>query len=322
MSRIQNPVMTEHEGSFRRYYQRSKSAGNTGEMITKFTMKRIAIVAWRKNVLNIALSGIVLCTICYPSSYGQSLNTEYAADPVAMQSRATIDVESYIFHTNAQFYALRLGYNYGLRNERHLFGMSLPLVHNVFNADYAGFENTTGFGDLKMSYLFVPYVVKNSIGMERVSLSFDLTVPTGEYRLGRGAGAWLYKPGIIFTLRPGPALAFYPEIRFQFSGSDANSQGGSDGAPDPDDPEKDNTVQNLSLSIPLVAQIEDWDGWFCFNVLYTRSFSEKTNFLFFRSDFGKMIGRRSSASLRISKFIAGQPRLNVIVQANISFFMR
>lgn len=276
----------------------------------------------KRNTSRVVLSALAICTMCYYPLWGQSLSTDHASDPVTMQSRAVIDVESYIFHTNAQFYALRLGYYYGLRNERHLFGMSLPLVHNVFNADYGGFENTTGFGDLKMSYLFVPYIVKNSIGMERLSLSFDVTAPTGEYRLGRGAGAWLYKPGIIVTLRPGPALAFYPEMRFQFSGSEANSQGGSDGAPDPDDPEKDNTVQNLSLSIPLVAQIEDWSGWFSFNVLYTRSFTEKTNFLFLRTDFGKMIGTKTSAALRITKFIAGQPRLNVVVQANVSFFMR
>lgn len=253
---------------------------------------------------------------------GQQLSTEYASDPVAMKGRLAIDVESYLFHNDAQFYALRLGYYYGLRNERHLFGMSLPLVHTVFSADYAGFENTTGFGDLKMSYLFVPYSARGTIGLERVSVAFDVTAPTGEYRLGRGAGAWLYRPGVIFTLRPGPLVAFYPEIRYLFSGGDANSQAGSDGTPDPDDPEKDYATRNLSMSLPLVAQIENWKGWFAFNLLYTRSFTENTNFFFVRSDFGKMMGTNSSASLRITKFIGGQPRLNVVVQVNFSFFMR
>ena len=230
-------------------------------------------------------------------SFGQQLSTEYASDPVTMRSRFAVDIESYLFHNESQFYSLRTGYYYGLRNERHLFGMSLPLVHTVFKGDYAGFENTTGFGDLKMSYLFVPFSAKGTIGLERVSLSFDVTAPTGEYRLGRGAGAWLYKPGVIFTLRSGPLVAFYPEIRYQFSGGDANSQGGSDGTPDPDDPDKDYAVKNLSMSLPLVAQIEDWNGWFSFNLLYTRSFTENTNFFFVRSDFGKMMGPNSSASL-------------------------
>jgi Putative MetA-pathway of phenol degradation len=256
------------------------------------------------------------------TAFAQRLDTEYASDPVTMRGRMAIDVESYLFHNDAQFYALRLGYYYGLRNERHLFGMSLPLVHTVFKADYAGFENTTGFGDLKMSYLFVPFVAKGTIGLERVSFALDVTAPTGEYRLGRGAGAWLYRPGVIFTIRPGPLVAFYPEVRYLFSGGDANSLAGSNGTPDPDDPEKDYVTSNLSVSVPLVAQIENWNGWFAFNILYTRSFTENTNFFFVRSDFGKMMGPNSSASLRISKFIAGQPRLNVIVQVNFSFFMR
>lgn len=254
-------------------------------------------------------------------SHGQVLNSDNASDPVAMQTRATLDIESYIFHSNAQFYSLKPGYYYGLRNERHLFGMSLPFVHNIFNGDYAGFENTTGVGDLKISYLFVPYIQKSAIGTERITLAMDVTAPTGEYRLGRGAGAWLYKPGVIITIRPGPSLAFYPDVRFQFSGGAANSLAGSDGSADPDDPEKDNTIQNFSLSLPMVAQLTNWNGWFSFHILYTRSFAEKTNFLFLRTDFGKMLGPNSSAALRITKFIAGQPRLNVIVQANVSFFL-
>jgi hypothetical protein len=170
--------------------------------------------------------------------------------------------------------------------------------------------------------LFVPFVRNNTIGIERVTLSFDVTAPTGEYRLGRGAGTWLYKPGVIVTWRPGTQIAVYPELRFQFSGGEANSTGGSDGAPDPDDPEKDGTVQNLSLALPAVVQLDDWNGWFSLNTLYTHSFSEGTDFLFLRMDLGKMMGENSSAALRISKFIAGQPRLNVVVQANVTFFMR
>ncbi len=263
----------------------------------------------------------MMITPCVITS-AQNISTDYASDPVTMKSHAAVDIESYIFHSTSQFYALRLGYYYGLRNERHLLGMALPLVHNVFNADYAGFENTTGFGDLKMSYLFVPYVKSNKIGLSRISLAFDVSAPTGQYRLGRGAGAWLFKPGVVLTLRPGPNISFYPELRFQFSGAPVNSQAGSDGAPDPDDPDKDGNMQNLTLFVPLVVQLQEWEGWFSLNVWYTRSFSEQTDFIFLRTDFGKMIGTNTAASLRISKFIAGQPRLNVIVQANISFFIR
>jgi len=268
------------------------------------------------------LTVFILVALASGQSSGQETRLEYAADPVTMHTRTVVDIESYIFHNNSQFYAFRPGFFYGLKNERHTFGMSIPLVHTVFNGDYAGFENTTGIGDLKMSYLFVPYSRLNTIGLARVSLSMDVTAPTGEYRLGRGAGVWLYKPGVIVTLQAGHSLSFYPEMRFQFSGNDANSQGGSDGVPDPDDPEKDYKMQNLSVSFPMVALLEEWQGWFSLDLLYTRSLSEKTNFFFVRTDLGKMISPNASAALRISKFIAGQPRLNVVVQANFIFFMR
>src|SRR5918995_876450 len=260
--------------------------------------------------------------ICFAEARAQELSLDQASDPASMVTRITIDLESYSFENGSMFYGIRPGYYYGLRNEKHLLGMSIPFMHNVFDGNYAGFENTTGFGDLKMSYLFVPYQKENVIGVERATFAFDVTAPTGEYLLGRGAGAWLYKPGIIIKWRIAESVIFYPEMGFQFSGSEANSGAGSDGAPDSEDPEKDDEIQNLSLSFPAVMNIDSWNGWFSLNALYTRSFSEDTNFFFMRMDIGKTIGRKSCASLRITKFIAGQPRLDLILQANLTFFMR
>lgn len=251
----------------------------------------------------------------------QQLTMEDASDPVNMQTRFAVDLESYLFHSNAQFYAVRAGYHYGLKNERHLLGMSLPFVHTIFQDDYSGFENTTGVGDLKMSYIFVPFLESRPIGTERVSITFDVTAPTGESELGRGAGVWVYKPGLVLKSRLSQAVICYPEVRYQFSGNNANSAGGSDGVPDPEDPEVDDKVQNLSMSLPAVIQVEKWNGWFALNAIYMRSFTEQTNFFFVRTDFGKIIGRKSSACLRIAKFIGGQPRLNVVVQANMTFFV-
>jgi hypothetical protein len=270
----------------------------------------------------ILIIAVLTVVACFPLHLTAQITLEDASDPASMISRITLDLESYSFENNARFYAFRPGYYYGLRNERHLLGVSLPFMHNVFEGDYAGFENTTGFGDLKMSYLFVPYHERDVIGVERVTFSFDILSPTGEYKLGRGAGTWLYKPGVILKWRLAEAVLLYPELRFQFSGGDANSGAGSDGVPDAEDPEKDDKVQNLSFSLPATVNIENWNGWFSLNVLYTRSFTEKTDFLFLRTDLGKVIGKYSCASLRITKFIAGQPRLDLVVQANLTFFMR
>ncbi|HEX6223594.1 MAG TPA: hypothetical protein VFZ52_04250 [Chryseolinea sp.] len=265
---------------------------------------------------------LAILVLCFLQTYGQELPLDQASDPVSMATRLTADLESYSFENGSIFYSIRPGFYYGLRNNKHLMGMSIPFMHNVFEGNYAGFENTTGFGDLKISYLFVPYQKEGVIGIERATFSFDVTAPTGEYLLGRGAGAWLYKPGIIVKWRIAESIAFYPEVRFQFSGEEANSGGGSDGAPDAEDPEKDDEVQNLSLSFPATVNIESWNGWFSLNALYTRSFTEKTDFLFLRMDLGKVIGRKSCTSLRITKFIAGQPRLDLVIQANFTFFMR
>lgn len=245
-----------------------------------------------------------------------------ASDPATMKSRVTSDFESYFFVGDARYYAIRLGYEYGLANQKHLFGMSLPFVHNIFVADFGGYENTSGIGDLKMRYMFVPIQKNSGSGIQRLSAYMEVTAPTGEELLGRGAGAWLYKPGIIFTYRSGPNVSLYPEIKYQFSGSDANALGGGDGAPDQEDPDKEGPIRNLSLSVPVVVLVNNWDGWFSLNAQYVQSFSEQTYYLFLRTDFGTMIGNKTSASLNITKFIAGQPLLNVLVQAKFQFFIR
>ena len=252
--------------------------------------------------------------------FAQESNVYELSDPTTMRTRVPIDLESYFFFAGDQFYALRLGFVYGLQNERHSLGLSIPYVHNIFTQDYDGFENTTGIGDIKMVYTGVPYLNKDGIGLTKVAIVMEATAPTGEYRLGRGAGAWLFKPGIIFAYKLAPEIGIYPEIKFQFSGQDVNSQGGGD-LPDPDAPDKDGKMQNLYISLPVVLVLDEWDGWFSLNGQYARSFTEQTDFFFLRMDIGKMMGSRSSASLNISKFIAGQPRINVMVQARFQFLL-
>ncbi|MBL7872432.1 MAG: transporter [Cyclobacteriaceae bacterium] len=251
-----------------------------------------------------------------------TVDEQDGSDPVSMKSRFVADAEAYLFVGEARHYAMRFGYEYGIQNGRHLFGMSLPFVHTIYNADFGGYENTTGVGDLKMRYMFAPFLQTSKAGLQRVSAYAEVTAPTGEYRQGRGAGTWLFKPGMVFTVRSDPYVSFYPEIKFQLSGGAGNSLGGADGAPDANNPDKDGKIQNLSLALPVVVLVKDWDGWFSLNAMYIRSLTEKVDFIFLRTDFGRMIGDNTSAALNISKFIAGQPRLNVLVQARFQFFLR
>ena len=201
-------------------------------------------------------------------------------------------------------------------------GITVPFFHNIFNGNYAGYENTSGIGDLKMIYMAVPYMKKGTLGFERLSTYLELSAPTGEEKLGRGAGVWMYKPGVIAAFHATTAVSFYPEIRYQFSTESANTQAGSDGNPDAEDAEDDGKVQTLVLELPAVVVLEKWNGWFALHAQYIRSFSEGTNFFFMRIDLGKMIGKRTSGALNIQKFIAGQPRLDLVIQAKFQFFMK
>jgi len=244
-----------------------------------------------------------------------------ASNPVFVNTRFVTDAESYLFENGSEFYSLRLGYYYGMANQRHQFGLAVPYFHNVFNGDYGGYENTSGIGDVKITYMAVPIANNHLSGFTRLSTYIELSAPTGEEQLGRGMGTWVYKPGIVATFQASPSVSFYPEVRYQFSTDDANSQGGSD-TPDPEDPEDDGKVQNLILEFPVVMVIENWEGWFGLHAQYIRSFTEETNFFYVRMDLGKMIGNKTSAALDIQKFISGQPRLNLIVQLRFQFFVR
>jgi len=256
-------------------------------------------------------------------SFGQQEFTEHdASNPVLVQSRVVIDAETYFFENGSVFYALRPGFYYGLKNDRHQVGLSIPYFHNVFNGDYGGFENTSGIGDIKMTYMYVPVINQNILGLERLSTYLEVSAPTGEYQLGRGSGVWMYKPAVIFSVRASPAVSFYPEVRYQFSANSANSGGGSDGIPDSEDPDKDGKVQNLTLELPAVVEVEAWHGWIALHAQYIRSFTEQTNFFYMRFDIGKMMGKKASGALNIQKFISGQPRLDLVVQARFQFFLK
>ena len=263
----------------------------------------------------------VLCHVSIAQIQSAPVSEFDASDPAIMKSRVTADFESYFFVAGARFYAMRFGYEYGLQNQKHLFGLSLPLVHNIYLADYGGYENTSGVGDLKMRYMFVPLQKSDNTGLQQVSTYFEMTAPTGASELGRGTGTWVYKPGVIFTFRPNPFVAFYPEIKYSFSTKEANSLGG-DGAPDQGDTGIDGFIKNLNISVPAVALVTNWKGWVGMNATYIQSFSEDTYYVFLRLDFGKMVGEKTSASLNITKFIAGQPRLDAMVQAKFQFFIR
>lgn len=243
-------------------------------------------------------------------------------DPVNTESRVGLDLDTYYFVAENKFYALRPGYYYSIPNKRHVMGLTIPLVHSIFSGDFAGFENTTGIGDIKFSYLGVPYLSKDALGLQRITTYLEVTAPTGNERLGRGTGAWVYKPGIVFTYRPDVAFYLFPQINFQFSTANLNSLGGGDGVPDLIDPDQEGKLKVVTFSLPGTFAIDTWEGWITLTPEYIHTFQEETYFLFLKMELGKMIGNRTSASVQINRFIAGQPRLETHFRVRLNFFLQ
>ncbi len=259
---------------------------------------------------------------------GESVSTgtveTYAPyDPANTQSRIVTDFDSYYFSGGHRFYSANFGYDYGIPNNRHRMGIAVPLVHCIFNGDFAGFENTTGIGDIRFTYVGVPYIsTKSVLGLKRIAASLEVTTPTGNERLGRGVGSWVLRPGVTFTYQADMDWFFYPQIRFQLSTSDVNSRAGSNGVPDLEDPDKDEQLQNVNITIPTYLLLREWDGWIGLTVDTDFTFVEDTYFLFIKTEVGKMMGRKTSGMLQITQFVAGQPRLSTIFSAHVNFFLR
>lgn len=241
--------------------------------------------------------------------------------PALIDSRITLDLDTYYFVAENKFYSLKPGFVYGLPGKRHAMGIAVPIVHSIFSGDFAGFENTTGIGDMKFFYNGVPYQSKDPLGLQRITFTFEATAPTGDERLGRGTGAWVYKPGLVVAIRPDESFHLFPTLNFQLSTARLNSLGGGDGVPDLEDPDLNDQLKVMAFSLPATFVLDSWSGWVSLHPEYIHTFVEDTYFLFLKLDLGKMIGTNTSASLQITKFIAGQPRLETWIKFRLTFFL-
>lgn len=276
-----------------------------------------AMTLYKRNIFLYAICLLFSGTLCAQNA----IDSREPYNPVNMQSRLNLDFDSYYFVAENRFFAFRPGFYYGVPGKRHLMGITFPVVHSIFSGDFAGFENTTGIGDVKFTYIGVPVETKDALGLQRISTFLEVTAPTGNEILGRGTGAWVFKPGVAFSFRPDAAFHIFPQINFQFSSARLNSLGGGDGVPDLEDPSLNDKLKVISLSVPATFVVDDWAGWISLHPEYIHTFVEDTYFLFLRFDLGKMIGERTAASLNITKFIAGQPRLETMFRVRFSYFL-
>lgn len=244
------------------------------------------------------------------------------ADPTLARTNFGMGVNSYLFTGGTIYYEAVPGFSYALPDARNMLTIEVPFMHNIFPGDFGGYENTTGIGDVRMRYQTVPIKKKDPLGFKQLTFYGELTAPTGAYIFGRGAGTWLIKPGVMATIQASPQVAFYPEVRFQFSASEASRLGGGQNLPNPDSFQRNRKLQEYVLQFPVVMVLESANTWLRINPEFIQSFNEGVSYLFFEGEVGKMLGDWSSASVNISRFIAGQPRLAVIVEAQFRFYLK
>lgn len=254
--------------------------------------------------------------------YGQSppVTVHEGVDPTWVRSAVVLDIGSYVYHQPARFYAATLRYHYGLQNKQHLFGLAIPFVHSVYDQDLRGFENTVGLGDIRMYYRG-RFNTGETTGITHAAPSLEISAPTGAYLLGRSAGAWLYQPGMSLVCDLHPNLSMYPALSFQFSGVKVNSLAGAHGTPDPQNTDRDTALRNMHLTLPMMLKLDGPQAWFGIVPEYITSFSEREYFIFFGTEAGMMLADKTLGMLRVTKFVAGLPRVNIVAEARLQFFL-
>ncbi len=247
-----------------------------------------------------------------------------ASNPNLIEKQFGMDFESYFFVANDKLYTMNFRFDYNFNSKRTMVRFNVPLVSTDFSKDYQGYERSTGIGDLGFKVTHLIYLDKaNKKTLESVALSLGVTTPTGDKDLGLGLGKWQYIPEIVAAFRASPALGFYPRAKFQFTGSEVNGHptpGGS--APDPEDPDADGQFKTLIIDLPMIMEINSWQGWFGLTPIYLNDFEFNYTIVALTAELGKNISDQSSISLHLSQNIAGEKRLLNIVEAKLNFYIK
>jgi len=245
------------------------------------------------------------------------------ANPWQTNTAFQLGFENYFFVAANKLFVLKPSFRYDFNSERHEVRMEVPFVSTSFSSDYQGFEKEIGLGDMALGYRYVIYLNKGRFAtLEAVSLDSKIRAPTGNSTVGLGTGHWQYELTSLFSFRPNPYVAIYPEARFIFTGKPVNGQGTPVGpVPDPEDPEEDFSIQSLVIRIPLVLEVESYHGWVAFSPIFFHDFKSKFLSWSLQAELGIKISDPLAAALEINQYISGDRRLNTWVQAKFYWFL-
>jgi len=111
-------------------------------------------------------------------------------------------------------YGVKLTGSYVLEAvDNYALGFELPLLQS----DIPGLKRQFGLGDITMNNTFVPYRKEDLDGwFNAAGLFCSVTMPTGQFDAGLGAGNWLVAPALLLSFEVGPVRAF-PSVGYQFA---------------------------------------------------------------------------------------------------------
>lgn len=245
------------------------------------------------------------------------------SNPTLTRTQFSFDFDSYFFVAENRLLAARPAFHYDFNSNRHKVMMEVPILSTFYSGNYQGFERQTGLGDMRFKYMYLAYYDENARqSFNGLGITFEMITPTGNSQFGLGLGKWQYAPGVVFSFRPNPFFAFYPEIVYRFTADDVNgiSLPGA-GLPDFETPENDPKFQSILFEVPAVVELSDWNGWFSVSPVYLKDFPSGYSIFAFSGEIGLKTSENFGASIHILRFVAGQPRLITHVTAKFDFYL-
>ena len=137
------------------------------------------------------------------------------SNPTLTRTQFRFDFDSYFLVGENRIIAARPSFEYGFNSQRSLARIEVPILSTFYSDNFQGFERQVGLGDINFGFKFLPFLDRSGRKiLQAVSLSLDITSPTGDETIGLGLGQWQYQTTMIFEFRPSAFFALYPRVSY------------------------------------------------------------------------------------------------------------
>jgi hypothetical protein len=206
-------------------------------------------------------------------------------------------------------------------NDQNKLDAEIPILRTA----YEDTGNTTGIGDIRLRYFYVPYNADDSDHwFTAAGLSVDVYLPTGDEETGHGAGSTLLAPGVTFGVRAASWLDIFPILSYQHSfGAGRWEPGGTDPGgviPPPDESDEEVDMRGVRAEAILVAPLPR-DAWIQIIPLYSRNLVNGDHALNVRVMLGKMLNTKNALQFEYQREFVNQRSLQNMIRIAWSYFL-